>query len=63
MKHWLRQFPDIEPLTSIMKDYQARGYLFEYEIWRLLEVSGYIVGNIGKHPIILKPDLIFWDSL
>ena len=25
-----------------MKDYQARGYLFEYEIWRLLEASGYI---------------------
>lgn len=25
-----------------MKDYQARGYIFESEIWRLLEKSGYV---------------------
>jgi len=31
-----------------MKDYQARGYLFEYEIWRLLEASGYIGVTTAK---------------
>lgn len=31
-----------------MKDYQARGYLFEYEIWRLLEASGYVGVTTAK---------------
>lgn len=31
-----------------MKDYQARGYLFEYEIWRFLKASGYVGVTTSK---------------